>query len=153
MPRASPAIFAALAVVAVELGELARCDALLDVFLAPDTLVVPQGQLPLVLDGLACLAAARGAVDRALRLAGAADALGPSEPHWLAALCRPLVQRRLSMAGSELRPEQSAVAFSAGRSMSADQALAIARQSDTVAPRSAGVATPSRSRCTTRRTA
>ena len=77
-----------------------------------------------VLQGLAHVAAARGQAARALRLAGAAEALrrviaSPLAPAWAADF-----ERRLAPARQALTPEAAATAWAEGQRMTPDEALA-----------------------------
>ncbi len=138
LARASPSVVAALAVAAIELGEVGRGEALLNRVLTEDA-SVPRAELVLLLEAVACLAAARGAFERALRLAAAAESVGVAEPLGLAVLTRPLVRRRLDAVRAELRPELVAAMTSAGHALSAEQALATLRQTNAAASEQAAV--------------
>jgi tetratricopeptide (TPR) repeat protein len=77
----------------------------------------------------AALAAAQGHPSRALRLAGASDALAASVGGVATRLTRPLVERWLDKSRLELGPRRSAECRAEGRAMSRERAVAYALKS------------------------
>ena len=71
----------------------------------------------------AALAAAQGQAMRALRLAGASQALAESAGAAPIRLTRPIVDRWLDLSRSELGPEESAACLAEGRGMSWQNAI------------------------------
>jgi non-specific serine/threonine protein kinase len=87
--------------------------------------------VPIVLEGYANLAAVQGQAERALRLAGAAEAM--RERHSIVLAIRVYAERRAEWLGAARRalPEAAgAAAWSAGRGLSDDAAVAEARRAE-----------------------
>jgi tetratricopeptide (TPR) repeat protein len=77
----------------------------------------------------AALAAAQGHPSRALRLAGASDALAASVGGVATRLTRPLVERWLEKSRLELGPKRSEAHWAEGRAMSRERAIEYALKS------------------------
>jgi predicted ATPase/DNA-binding CsgD family transcriptional regulator len=120
-----PPPWASLAIAAIELDQLPLAQQLLHEQWAAASADVRR-LLPL-LYAQASLAAACGEPERALRLAAAAEACSTGATWRMAVLCRPLVERRLAEARTQLRPAAATAAWSSGLLMSVAEALAYAR--------------------------
>jgi ATP/maltotriose-dependent transcriptional regulator MalT len=86
------------------------------------------------LESLAQVAGARDQGETAVRLFGAAEALRETIGAPLPPAARPAYVRALAAARAAVGPERFAGAWTAGRALTAEQAIALALQTATVAP-------------------
>jgi predicted ATPase len=110
--------------VALTEGDLAQADRL---FRRSLSLVLEFSRLltvPLLLDGFAGLAAARGQAAPAMRLAGAAEAGRAAAGHSLWVGEQPELDRWLAPARAALSPDEAAAAWAEGRATELEQAVA-----------------------------
>jgi predicted ATPase/DNA-binding SARP family transcriptional activator len=117
-------LLAGLGVVLQAQGDAERAAAVLHESLALNRDLGNRGGIARSLAGLAWVAAAQGQMERAARLFGQVEALGEAAGSVMTAQERPLYERVVTMAQAVLSEEAFAAAWTEGRAMTLEQAIA-----------------------------